>query len=128
MKLLYAPFYVKEVGKYLEWASKQKRHLPKLESLAIFLGVASDTVSSWMRKYPDFANACKAVKDKQAVQLIDDGIYGGRDVNTGIVKLLLQNNHGMKERSDVTTDDKPIAPTEIKWTVIKGEKDEQHNS
>ena len=31
-------------------------------------------------------------------ELIDDGIYGGKEVNATIVKLLLQNNHGMKER------------------------------
>jgi hypothetical protein len=41
----------------------------------------------------------------QATQLINDGIYGGKEVNATIVKLLLQNNHGMKEKSetDITT-------------------------
>ena len=48
----------------------------------------------------------------QAKQLIDDGIYGGKEVNSTIVKLLLQNNHGMKERTDTTSGDKPL-PTPI---------------
>ena len=45
---------------------------------------------------------------RQAEQLINDGIY--LDVNAVIVKLLLQNNHGMKERNDITSNDKELLP------------------
>jgi len=33
--------------------------------------------------------------------IIDDGMYGGKEVNATIVKLLLQNNHGMREKQDI---------------------------
>lgn len=83
-----------------------------MQSLALWLNVNGDTLVEWGKKYPDFSAALEKLKAKQAEQLIDDGIYGGKEVNATIVKLLLQNNHGMKERTDQTTNDKEL-PTPI---------------
>jgi hypothetical protein len=83
-------------------------HLPKIESFAIRLGVSKDSLYEWAKLYPEFSDALKKILLKQAEQLIDDGIYGGKEVNSTIVKLLLQNNHGMKERTDTTTNDKDL--------------------
>lgn len=104
----YDPAFVDSVNKYLETTGKEQLHLPKMESFALFLGVHKDTLYEWAKHYPDFSKAMDKIMMKQAEQLIDDGIYGGKEVNATIVKLLLQNNHGMKERSDQTTDDKPL--------------------
>lgn len=104
----YAPQYVDEVNKYLATTGKSFKHLPKIESFAIWLDINKDTLYEWAKLYPEFSDALEKIMRKQAEQLIDDGIYGGKDVNATIIKLLLQNNHGMKERTDQTTNNKDI--------------------
>ena len=105
---LYDPSFVDKVDSYLENATRDNMHLPKVESFATYLGVHKDTIYEWAKLYPEFSDALKKILTIQAERLIDDGIYGGKEVNATIVKLLLQNNHGMKERNDVTTNDKEI--------------------
>lgn len=101
----YDPKYVAEVDKYLaEETGREQMHLPKIESFAIRIGVNKTTLYEWAKRYEDFSNALDKIMQRQAQQLIDDGIYGGKEVNSTIVKLLLQNNHGMREKQDVTTD------------------------
>lgn len=104
----YDPSFIQEVDDYLESSSKEQMHLPKIESFAIRLGVSKDSLYEWAKLYPEFSDALKKILLKQAEQLIDDGIYGGKEVNSTIVKLLLQNNHGMRERVDQTTNDKDL--------------------
>lgn len=100
--------YIAEVDKYLATTGKTFQHLPKIQSFAIWLDVNKDTLYEWAKIYPEFSDALEKILTKQAEQLIDDGIYGGKDVNATIVKLLLQNNHGMKEKFDQTTNDKDL--------------------
>jgi len=104
----YRPEFIEKVDEYLKTTGREQTHLPKLESFAIFLGVNKDTIQEWKNKHSKFSVSLKRIMDRQAEQLIDDGIYGGKEVNSTIVKLLLQNNHGMKERKDMTTNDKDI--------------------
>ncbi len=106
------PKFVDEADKYLLTTGKEKMHLPKIESFAIWLDVNKDTLYAWAKKYPEFSDALDKIKLRQAVQLIDDGVYGGKEVNATIIKLMLQNNHGMKERADHTTNDREL-PTPI---------------
>ena len=109
----YKPEFCQEADEYLKTVGKEQMHLPKIESFAIRLGVSKDSLYEWAKLYPEFSDSLKKILLAQAQQLIDDGIYGGKEVNATIVKLLLQNNHGMRERTDLTTDDK-----EIKGVVI----------
>lgn len=108
----YKPSYVGEVDKYLATTGKEQTELPTKQGFALWLDVDEDTLNNWADKHKDFFGALKKLMLRQATQLINDGIYGGKEVNPTIVKLLLQNNHGMKERKDVTTDDEPL-PTPI---------------
>ena len=108
----YDPKFIEAVDEYLAFATKDNMHMPKVESFAIRIGVSKKTLYNWAEKYPLFLHALERIMMFQAERLIDDGIYGGKEVNATIVKLLLQNNHGYKERSDITTNDKDI-PTPI---------------
>lgn len=108
----YDPSFIEEVDRYLENATRDNMHLPKLQSFALFIDVSMDALEDWRKKYPKFGGALEKIMKLQAERLIDDGIYGGKEVNSTIVKLLLQNNHGMRERTDVTTNDKDL-PTPI---------------
>ena len=108
----YDPLLVDELDKYLETTGKEQTSLPTVEGFSLWLDVNDDTLVEWGKKYSEFSAALSRLKKLQKQQLIDDGIYGGKEVNSTIVKLLLQNNHGMKERTDTTTNDKDI-PTPI---------------
>lgn len=99
------------VGKtkeYLLMCGREQTKLPTKQGLALFLGVDDETLNEWAKTYKDFSATLKELMLTQADQLINDGIYGGKEVNSTIVKLLLQNNHGMKERTDLTTKDEHL--------------------
>lgn len=104
----YKDGFVKEVDKYLATKTRENTSLPTMQGLALWLEVDTDTLVEWGKIHKEFSVTLKKLMLKQAEQLIDDGIYGGKEVNSTIVKLLLQNNHGMKERNDVTTNDKDL--------------------
>jgi len=104
----YDPIFIQKVEEYLQTTGKEQMHLPKIESFALYINVNKDTLYEWKKLYPEFSDALSKIMVRQAEQLIDDGIYGGKEINSTIVKLLLQNNHGMKERTDQTTNDKEL--------------------
>jgi len=104
----YSPNVNYELDKYLKTTSKKRMSLPTVQGFALWLDVDSDTLNNWAKKYKEFFGTLERLKLLQMIQLIDDGIYGGKGVNTTIVKLLLQNNHGMKERTDTTTNNKEL--------------------
>jgi hypothetical protein len=108
----YQESFIQEVDNYLQTTGREQTSLPTKQGLALHLKVDEDTLNNWAKVYPKFFGALKKLMATQAKQLIDDGIYGGKEVNSTIVKLLLQNNHGMKERTDTTTNDKDL-PTPI---------------
>ena len=104
----YDPSFVNRVDSYLETTGRENTSLPTVEGFAIYLGVTKKTLYNWSEKHPEFLHSLDQIMTVQARQLIDDGIYGGKEVNATIVKLLLMNNHGMRERKDTTSDDKPL--------------------
>ena len=120
----YDPSFIEEVDKYLATTGKENMHLPKIESFALWLGVNKTTLYEWKKDNPEFSNALDRILLLQGEQLVDDGIYGGKEINATIVKLLLQNNHGYKERSDVTTNDKDL-PTPILANVHHNDSDQE---
>lgn len=108
----YTEDFIDKVDEYLQTTGKEQMHLPKIESFGLYININEDTLNEWSKIYPEFSVALNKIRQRQKEQLIDDGIYGGKEVNSTIVKLLLQNNHGMKERLDQTTNDKDL-PTPI---------------
>jgi hypothetical protein len=80
--------------------------LPTIEGLALFLGVNKTTLYEWEKVEPEFSNALDKIRAEQQQRLIDNGLSG--DYNPVIAKLILSSNHGMREKSDITSDDKPI--------------------
>lgn len=104
----YDPKFIDMVDEYLSTTGKEQTELPTLQGFALYIGCSLDAMEDWRKLYPEFSGALKKLMLVQATQLINDGIYGGKEVNATIVKLLLQNNHGMKERMDATTNDKDL--------------------
>lgn len=121
------PIYIEKVDKYLKTRKdrnkkflKQKNNekgylmyetrlqvkLPSIEGFASYIGVARKTLYNWEKNYPEFAEALDKIRSEQKERLVNSGLAG--DYNPTIAKLILSSNHGMKERVDATTDDKPL--------------------
>ncbi|MBA4306984.1 MAG: hypothetical protein C0429_09645 [Sphingopyxis sp.] len=83
-----------------------KVNLPTIEGLAIHLGVHRDTIQEWKGKHKEFSVTLDELMAIQATRLMQNGLSG--NYNPQMAKFLLQANHGMKERVDQTTDDKPL--------------------
>ena len=104
----YDPLFIKKVDEYLETTGRLHQELPTKQGFALFIGVDDDTLDNWANAKddkgqlirPEFFGSLKKLMQLQATQLINDGIYGGKEVNPTIIKLLLQNNHGMREKTD----------------------------
>lgn len=96
-------------------------NLPSVEGLAYYLDVNKSTLYEWEKEYPEFSNALSKLRAKQADVVLNKGLSG--DYNPTIAKLILSNNHGYRERTDTTTDNKPINTD----TFTKEEKDKLLN-
>lgn len=104
----YDPIYIKKVDEYLETTGREQTSLAKIVGFALYIGVSKSTLWEWSEKYKEFSSALDKIMEVQENTLIDDGIYGGKEVNATIVKLLLMNNHGMREKNDTTSDGKAL--------------------
>lgn len=101
----YDPSFVTQVTDYIKTTGREQTALPSMEGFAGYLGVDTDTLNEWAKLYPDFSGAIKELKEKQKEQLMTDGMYGGKEVNSTMAIFLLKANHGMIETShlDVTS-------------------------
>jgi hypothetical protein len=84
----------------------KERSLPSKSGIAMLFHVSLGTIDTWRDKYPEFLYALEEVNTAQLNQLENRGMNGTG--NPTITKLLLSANHGMKERTDVTSNDETI--------------------
>lgn len=89
-------------------------NLPSYEGFCIYTDIAVRTFYDWKEKYPEFSHALGRIEARQKKVIMEKGMSG--EYNSTIGKLILSSNHGMREKSDVTSDDKPIQSNTI---VIK---------
>lgn len=92
--------------KYETFDNKLKVKLPTIEGFALFIGVNKTSLYEWEKKYSQFSNALDKIRQEQQQRLLDNGLSG--DYNPTIAKLILSANHGMREKSDITSDNKAI--------------------
>jgi len=93
------------------YEEKTKVKLPTIEGFALFIGVNKTSLYEWEKLFPIFSNALDKIRTEQQTRLIDKGLSG--QYNPVIAKLILSSNHGMKERSDIESGDKPLTATII---------------
>lgn len=119
---LYNPSYIEKIEEYLATTGREQTELPTREGFAKLLGVHRDTVNEWEHNNPEFKEALKKIDDYQKVQLMNDGLYGGKEVNSTMAIFLLKANHNMVETShtDITTNGKDIAPMVVLDTKQDG--------
>lgn len=81
-------------------------NFPIMPELAHKLGVNKATMFRWCEDHPEFRDSLDYLVEKQEAMLLRGGAKGL--YNSTITKLILSSNHGYKEKSDVTSGDKPI--------------------
>jgi hypothetical protein len=99
-----------KVDEYLQKiATKENGMLPTVEGFALYIRVERKTLYNWANAkievskdkledaHPEFKKAMDRIMAVQLVRLINDGIYMGKAVNPVIIKMMLVNNHGMKD-------------------------------
>jgi hypothetical protein len=109
----YNPDYVAKADEYLKLHQdipvdelRLKVNLPTLKGFAAFIDINESTLYEWDKTYPEFSKSLSKIKAEQHARLLNNGLAG--TYNPTIAKLILSSNHGYKEKSDVTSDDKPM--------------------
>lgn len=93
----YDPFYIGLIDEYISTTGKEQMTLPKREGYAKYAHINLDTIVEWEKIHPDFSVAINRLDQAQKEQLMDDGLYGGKEVNSTMAIFLLKVNHGMIE-------------------------------
>ena len=83
-----------------------KVNLPTLEGFARFIEVSTKSLLNWEKEQPEFLRALDKIREKQKQNLMNSGLSG--DYNSTIAKLILSANHGMREGTDITTNNKDL--------------------
>jgi hypothetical protein len=100
--------YNKLAEEYLRTCGREQTKLPKIsEFCREYVGADEDTVNEWLdgKQIPEGANtdelrgAIKKIFNAQKEELVDDGLFGGKEVNVAMAIFLLKANHGMVETS-----------------------------
>ncbi len=91
-----------KIEEYLSLCGRENTQLPTVEGLALALDVNKTTIYEWDKDYPEFSNYLKKIANKQKEQLINDGMYGGKEVNASMAIFLLKAIHGLHENEPST--------------------------
>lgn len=71
---------------------------PSMEGLALYLKINSDTLFEWAKKYPEFSEVIRQLKDEQVKRLMNGGLSG--EYSPVVTKLLL-SKLGYRESQDM---------------------------
>lgn len=111
----YHPSVINRANEYLRECGREQTKLPKLTEYYRLIDISAQCADEWKDKYPEFGEACKKIEQKQQEQLMDDGMYGGKEVNPGMAIFLLKVNHHMIETERREHTGKDGAPLTILW-------------
>lgn len=125
---IYDPIFIEKVDEYLETRKDKIKgklievHIPTLEGFAQFIGVSKDAIEDWEKKYVEFGGSLRKIRTEQHKRLVDRGLEG--TYNPTIAKLLLTNNHGMKDQVENTNkipdEDKELVKNALHAFISRG--------
>ena len=100
--------YDKLAEEYLRTCGREQTKLPKIsEFCRKYVGADEDTVNLWTKgeNLPEGANtveligSIKKVREAQKQELMDDGLFGGKECNVAMAIFLLKVLHGYIDTS-----------------------------
>lgn len=86
-----------KVDEYLQQCSPEQMKIPTREGFGKFIGVLPEKISIWCKKHKEFRQACKKIDAWQKDDLVNLGLFGGKEVNASMAIFLLKANHKMIE-------------------------------
>jgi len=95
--------------------------LPMVEGFAEYIDVSKNTLYDWAKEYPKFSDALDRIIRQQHNMLAQGGIAG--HFNPVITKLMLSNNHGYREKSDVTSDNEALNAQPVLVKILRNGED-----
>ena len=110
----YKEEYIALVDEYLNSCNDEGKtvKLPSKEGFIIWLKkekkikICRATLYNWAEEHEEFLDTLEEIDIEQKEKLQGKGLSG--EYNSTIAKLMLSSNHGMKEKTDMTSDNKPI--------------------
>lgn len=90
-----------KIEEYLKMCSREQTTLPSIEGLSLHLDINQITIQAWAKKYPEFSAYIKKIAIKQRQQLMNDGMYGGKEVNASMAIFLLKAIHHFKDTPNI---------------------------
>ena len=116
--------YVKTQGvQSTSWGRAWTVNLPSREGFAKYIKVPLRTMKGWYI-HEEFSHALEEIDAEQKIRLMHGGLSD--TYNPTIAKLILSSNHGMKERYDGTTDDKPLQKENITVQIVNATQEEEN--
>jgi len=106
-----------KVEEYITSCGRENTALPTVEGLAISLDVTTETIYQWTKEHLEFSDTIKRIANRQKEQLLNDGMYGGKEVNAAMAIFLLKANHGLKDNEgqvNIQVNVTPIVDLEAK--------------
>jgi len=85
---------------------EEKNELVSICGFACYVGVTEKTLHNWSEKSTEFLRTLGYIKQMSKQMLMNKGL--NKKYNPLIAKLCLSANHGMKEKTDITTNDESI--------------------
>jgi hypothetical protein len=89
-----------KIDEYLNSCGREQTALPTAEGLALYIGVNTDTLYEWQKVHPEFSEYLKKLAETQKNQLMNDGMYGGKEVNASMAIFLLKAIHRLSDGSN----------------------------
>ena len=89
-----------------------------IEGLADYIDVSRSTVYKWRDEIEEFSDTLETILRKQAKTLINNGLTG--EFNAPMTKMLMNVNHGYRERSEVDnlSSDGSMTPQRIERVIL----------
>lgn len=87
------------INAYIEGFSNGQSNnevIPTIAGLALRLNITRQTLYNWAKADEEIALLLEALKNAQELYLVNMGLRG--EINAGIAKLMLMNNHSYSDR------------------------------
>lgn len=104
-------------NKLIEWLKAEEENIFFAEFLYINNDYYEELISYLTKKFKSFLNLIEKAKKIQEIKLMKFGCFD--KLNSTMTKFTLTNNHGWKDKQDMTTDGEQINNKEFKVIIEK---------
>lgn len=97
-----------------------RANIPTIQGLARYMDVPSSTLRKWISTYPEFAEKIEMLNDEQFVRILNSGLSS--DYSAVISRQALSSLHGLRDSTDITTNNKDLNISVVNYSTPKTEE------